>query len=59
MDNIIASIESMIHQPEFQDIPIMIYVGIGTFAGLMTNDDGIMYLEDKNYHQFPPCIQKI
>lgn len=59
MDQIISSINNTINSPELQNTPIMIYVGVGTFAGLMTNQDGITFLEDKNYHQFPPCVKKI
>jgi len=40
--------------------PCIIYTGVGTFAGLKSLDEnGISYLEDKNYHQFPPTLQKI
>jgi hypothetical protein len=56
MDSIVLSIYSSIEKIE--DKPIVIYMGIGTFAGL-TNENGKYILEDKNYHQFPPCIQKL
>lgn len=45
--------------------PVLIYIGIGTFAGLMTfrNDqDGnptIRVLESENYHQYPPFIRHL
>ena len=59
MDLIISSIESTLNSPDLRNAPVMIYVGVGTFAGLMTEIDGQKILEDKNYHQFPPCVQKI
>lgn len=59
MDLIISSIENTINTPELRNAPIMIYIGVGTFAGLMTEIDGQRFLEDKNYHQFPPCVRKI
>lgn len=59
MNNIVSSIQKTINSPELHNVPIMIYVGVGTFAGLMTEQDGIRFLESKNYHQFPPCVQKI
>lgn len=59
MDTIISSIQDTIHSLEHDDTPVMIYVGVGTLAGLLTNQNGNMILEDKNYHQFPPCVQKI
>lgn len=59
MDLIISSIQNTINSPELRNAPIMIYIGVGTFAGLKTNINGQMVLEDKNYHQFPPCVQKI
>jgi hypothetical protein len=59
MDLIVSSIQNTINSPELRNAPIMIYVGVGTFAGLKTDIAGQMVLEDKNYHQFPPCVQKI
>lgn len=59
MDLIVSSIENTINSSDLRNAPIMIYLGVGTFAGLMTNQDGVTFLEDKNYHQFPPCVQKI
>jgi hypothetical protein len=38
--------------------PILIYIGVGTFAGLMTMDDNNQrILEDSNYHQYPLFIR--
>jgi sRNA-binding regulator protein Hfq len=37
--------------------PALIYIGVGTRAGLIRYEDGI--LEDKNYHQFPPFLQNL
>ena len=59
MDLIVSSIQNTINSPELRNAPIMIYMGVGTFAGLKTDIAGQMVLEDKNYHQFPPCVQKI
>lgn len=40
--------------------PIMIYIGVGTYAGLMTHrDDGNHYLDPTNYHQYPPFIKEL
>lgn len=58
MDSIISSINDSINSLNNGE-PIMIYVGVGTFAGLLTKHDEYTFLEDKNYHQFPPCVQKI
>lgn len=55
MDSIIKSISSTLSG--LGDSPTMIYMGIGTFAGLTTNINGTIVLEPKNYHQFPPTIQ--
>ena len=49
--DIINSIKS-----RFSDKPQLIYLGIGTYAGL-TEADGS--LADKNYHQYPPFIQHL
>ena len=37
--------------------PIYIYIGIGTYAGLINNNSGI--LEPQNYHQYPPFLQNL
>jgi hypothetical protein len=45
--------------------PVLIYIGIGTFAGLITlrnNENGnptIRVLESENYHQYPPFIRHL
>jgi hypothetical protein len=36
-----------------------VYVGVGTFAGLITHTNMGVMLEDQNYHQFPPTLQDI
>ena len=60
MESIIQTIENSVRGPDFANKPCMIYMGVGTFAGLTSTDqNGQIYLEDKNYHQFLPCIRKI
>ncbi len=51
-------------QQDIQDIPenapVLIYIGVGTFAGLMTTDNNNQrILEDSNYHQFPLFIRNM
>jgi hypothetical protein len=51
-------------QREIQDIPenapVLIYIGVGTFAGLMTTDNNNQrILEDSNYHQYPAFIRNM
>jgi hypothetical protein len=36
-----------------------VYVGIGPCAGLTKEVDGVRIVEDENYHQFPPVLQKL
>jgi hypothetical protein len=59
MNFIIKSIQDTINSPELKNAPIMIYMGVGTYAGLISEIDGEKILEDKNYHQFPPCVRKL
>ena len=59
LTTIIDSIELKVHHELPQNIPICIYVGIGTYAGLTKEVDGVRILEDANYHQFPPVLQKL
>lgn len=56
LDNIIDCIKLRI-QYEFQGTPCLIYVGIGTCAGLKRNENGKEILDDENYHQLPPGLQ--
>ncbi len=56
MENIVKSIKSTIYGI---DGPCIIYVGVGTFAGLMTDTNNGRILEDQNYHQFPPTLQDL
>lgn len=56
MNHIVNSIKSTIHGIEG---PCIIYVGVGTFAGLMTDTNNGRILEDQNYHQFPPTLQDL
>ena len=43
-----------------QDSPILIYIGVGTFAGLITTDNNNQrILEDSNYHQYPSFIRNM
>ena len=60
--SVIADISENIPKRE----PVLIYIGIGTFAGLLSfkNDDEgnpthISFLEEKNYHQYPPFIRHL
>jgi hypothetical protein len=40
--------------------PFLIYIGVGTYAGLMTTrEDGTCFLEPKNYHQYPPFLKEL
>ncbi len=56
MNHIVDSIKSTILGI---DGPCIIYVGVGTFAGLITNTNNGRILEDQNYHQFPPTLQNL
>ena len=56
MNHIVTSIKSTIIGV---DGPCIIYVGVGTFAGLITNTNNGRILEDENYHQFPPTLQNL
>lgn len=57
MDRIIDSITDTLNG--LDNTPCIIYMGIGTYGGMLTNNNGHYILEDKNYHQFPPTLQKI
>jgi hypothetical protein len=51
-------------QLDIQDIPnnapVLIYIGVGTFAGLLTMDNNNQrVLQDCNYHQFPSFIRNM
>ena len=59
LTSIIDSIELKVQHELSQNVPICIYVGIGTYAGLTKEVDGVRILEDENYHQFPPVLQKM
>jgi len=59
LTSIIDSIELKIQHELPENNPICIYVGIGTYAGLTKEVDGVKILEDENYHQFPPVLQKM
>ena len=37
--------------------PVFIYIGVGTFAGLLNQADGT--LAPENYHQYPPFVQDL
>lgn len=40
--------------------PVLIYMGVGTFAGLVENDNnGKRILKETNYHQYPPFIKSL
>jgi len=59
LNSIIDSIELNI-QYNLEKLPVLIYVGIGTIAGRIRNEDnGNLILDDENYHQFPPALQKL
>lgn len=38
--------------------PILIYIGVGTYAGLIDNNNGRI-LQESNYHQYPPFIKSL
>ena len=58
LESIIDSIELSIE--ELNRNPMCIYIGIGTYAGLIKTDEtGQKMLDDENYHQFPPALQKL
>ena len=43
-----------------ENAPILIYIGVGTFAGLITIDNNNQrILEDCNYHQYPSFIRNM
>jgi hypothetical protein len=43
-----------------ENAPVLIYIGVGTFAGLMTTDNNNQrILEDSNYHQYPSFIRNM
>jgi hypothetical protein len=58
-NSIITDIEyDILDVPE--ESPILIYIGIGTYAGLITIDNNNQrILEDCNYHQYPPFIRNM
>ncbi len=59
LNSIIDSIELNI-QYNLEKLPVLIYVGIGTIAGRIRNDENnVAILDDENYHQFPPALQKL
>ena len=50
--------EDILDIPE--NAPILIYIGVGTFAGLITIDNNnLRILEDCNYHQYPSFIRNM
>ena len=57
LNNIIETIKVKISF-ELQNVPCIIYVGIGVFAGKRV-ENGIEILDDENYHQFPPALQNL
>lgn len=58
-NSIIQNIKESISDIPSRD-PVLIYIGVGTFAGLMTTaDDGTRFLEPKNYHQYPPFLKEL
>jgi hypothetical protein len=43
-----------------EEAPVLIYVGVGTFAGLMEHSNlGGKYLAEGNYHQYPPFVKSL
>ena len=43
-----------------QNAPVLIYIGVGTYAGMTTYDSSNKcILEDQNYHQYPPFIRRM
>lgn len=58
LKSIITNISSEIEMiPEV--VPVLIYVGVGTFAGLMENTNNGRILAESNYHQYPPFIKSL
>ena len=55
LERIYSAIKNEIQQLPLT-IPVVIYTGVGTFAGLK-NEQGM--LEPQNYHQFPPFLQEL
>jgi hypothetical protein len=42
-----------------EEAPVLIYVGVGTFAGLMEDSNHGKYLAEGNYHQYPPFVKSL
>ena len=42
-----------------EEAPVLIYVGVGTFAGLMEDSDNGRFLAEGNYHQYPPFVKSL
>lgn len=58
-NSIILNIKENISDIPARD-PVLIYIGVGTYAGLMTTaEDGTRFLEPKNYHQYPPFLKEL
>jgi hypothetical protein len=58
LKDIIINISSEIDTiPE--EVPVLIYVGVGTFAGLVEQKDNAVFLAESNYHQYPPFVKKL
>ena len=52
--------EVKIRSPYFPTSPVLIYMGVGTFAGLIKHDENNkIILEAENYHQYPPFIRHL
>ncbi len=56
MNNILNTIFEQINNIPLHH-PVFIYTGVGTAAGLINRETGI--LEAKNYHQYPPFLQNL
>jgi hypothetical protein len=42
-----------------ETVPVLIYVGVGTFAGLMEDSPNGRFLAESNYHQYPPFVKSL
>jgi hypothetical protein len=59
LNSIIQNIKDNISDIPSKD-PVLIYIGVGTFAGLMTTaKDVTRFLEPMNYHQYPPFLKEL
>ena len=58
LKSIITNISSEINTAP-ETAPVLIYVGVGTFAGLMEDINTGRFLAESNYHQYPPFVKSL